>query len=42
MLVIAGADDEGAIWSTIVDGPTGFAEAVDERTVVIRRVARAR
>ncbi|MEV6945173.1 pyridoxamine 5'-phosphate oxidase family protein [Streptomyces sp. NPDC051172] len=35
MLVIAGADDEGQIWSTVVDGPTGFAEVVDERTVVI-------
>jgi hypothetical protein len=35
MLVIAGADDGGAIWSTIVDGPTGFAEVVDARTVVI-------
>jgi hypothetical protein len=35
MLVIGGADDDGAIWSTIVDGPTGFAEPVDERTVVI-------
>ncbi|MGW5609547.1 pyridoxamine 5'-phosphate oxidase family protein [Streptomyces sp. NPDC003753] len=35
MLVVGGADDDGAIWSTIVDGPAGFAEPVDERTVVI-------
>jgi predicted pyridoxine 5'-phosphate oxidase superfamily flavin-nucleotide-binding protein len=35
MLVIAGADEEGAIWSTVLDGPTGFADPVDERTVVV-------
>ncbi|MES4908856.1 MULTISPECIES: pyridoxamine 5'-phosphate oxidase family protein [unclassified Streptomyces] len=34
-LVLGGADDDGAVWSSIVDGPTGFARPVGERTVVI-------
>jgi predicted pyridoxine 5'-phosphate oxidase superfamily flavin-nucleotide-binding protein len=35
MLVIGAADDEGAVWSTVLAGRPGFADAVDDRTVVI-------
>ncbi|RSM64324.1 oxidoreductase [Actinoplanes sp. ATCC 53533] len=35
MLIIGAADDEGAIWSSIVSGPPGFAQPLDDRTVVI-------
>ncbi|MEU5701627.1 pyridoxamine 5'-phosphate oxidase family protein [Streptomyces aurantiacus] len=35
MLIIGAADDAGAVWSTIVAGPPGFAQPVDDRTLDI-------
>ncbi|MFD0304548.1 pyridoxamine 5'-phosphate oxidase family protein [Streptomyces sp. NPDC127119] len=35
MLVLGAADDTGAVWSTIVTGPPGFAQPVDGRTLDI-------
>src|SRR3954449_9923190 len=35
MLIIAAADDAGAVWSTIVTGPPGFAQPEDDRTLAI-------
>jgi predicted pyridoxine 5'-phosphate oxidase superfamily flavin-nucleotide-binding protein len=35
MLIIGAADDEGAMWSSIVTGPPGFAQPVDDRGIVI-------
>ncbi|MEU4098865.1 pyridoxamine 5'-phosphate oxidase family protein [Streptomyces sp. NPDC026673] len=35
MLLIGAADEDGYLWSTIVDGEAGFADPVDERTVLI-------
>src|SRR5690242_7543209 len=35
MLVIAAADDTGAVWSSLVSGPPGFAQPLDDRTIVI-------
>ena len=35
MLIIGAADNEGAIWSSIVSGPPGFAQPADDRTIVI-------
>jgi len=35
MLVLGGSDDDGRVWSTVVDGPPGFVDPIDERTVVI-------
>ncbi|MGW5580691.1 pyridoxamine 5'-phosphate oxidase family protein [Micromonospora chokoriensis] len=35
MLVIGAADDRGAMWSTILTGPAGFAQPVNEQTIVV-------
>ncbi|MEW2569824.1 pyridoxamine 5'-phosphate oxidase family protein [Streptomyces sp. NPDC047070] len=35
MLIVGAADDAGAVWSTIVTGPPGFAQPVDSRTLDI-------
>jgi predicted pyridoxine 5'-phosphate oxidase superfamily flavin-nucleotide-binding protein len=35
MLVIGAAGDDGRIWSTVLTGPTGFVEPVDDRTIEI-------
>ncbi|MFJ6675688.1 pyridoxamine 5'-phosphate oxidase family protein [Actinosynnema sp. NPDC091369] len=35
MLVIGAADDDGHLWATAVTGPAGFADPVDETTVVL-------
>ncbi|WP_336213695.1 pyridoxamine 5'-phosphate oxidase family protein [Nonomuraea sp. LPB2021202275-12-8] len=34
MLVIAAADDAGAVWASVLTGPAGFTAAPDARTVV--------
>ncbi|WP_328498929.1 pyridoxamine 5'-phosphate oxidase family protein [Streptomyces sp. NBC_00414] len=36
MLIVAAADDTGAVWSSIVTGHPGFARPVDDRTLDIR------
>ncbi|MGV9774361.1 pyridoxamine 5'-phosphate oxidase family protein [Streptosporangium sp. NPDC003464] len=38
MLLIGAADREGLLWASPLTGAAGFAEAVDERTVVIEAV----
>jgi predicted pyridoxine 5'-phosphate oxidase superfamily flavin-nucleotide-binding protein len=35
MLVLAGADDAGAVWSTVVAGRPGFVRPVDDRTIIV-------
>lgn len=35
LLILGAAGDDGAVWSSVVDGPPGFAAPVDDRTVVI-------
>jgi predicted pyridoxine 5'-phosphate oxidase superfamily flavin-nucleotide-binding protein len=35
MLVLGAADDSGRVWSSVVSGRPGFADPVDERTIVI-------
>src|SRR5512145_1317490 len=38
MLVLAAADDQGAIWASLLTGEAGFARALDSRHVRIDRV----
>ncbi len=34
-MVVIGADDGEAIWATVLTGPAGFADTIDNRTIVI-------
>ncbi|WP_433251775.1 pyridoxamine 5'-phosphate oxidase family protein [Streptosporangium sp. CA-135522] len=38
MLLIGAADRDGRLWASALTGTTGFAQAVDERTIVIEAV----
>ncbi|MFJ6216787.1 pyridoxamine 5'-phosphate oxidase family protein [Streptomyces sp. NPDC092296] len=35
ILVIGAVDDAGAAWSTVLSGPYGFIETIDERTIIV-------
>nr|GID89500.1 oxidoreductase [Actinoplanes derwentensis] len=38
LVVIAAADDTGAVWATALSGPPGFTRARDEHTVIVDRL----
>ncbi|MGR6915922.1 pyridoxamine 5'-phosphate oxidase family protein [[Actinomadura] parvosata] len=41
MIVAGAADDHGRLWAGVLTGPAGFAEAEDDRTVVLRALPAA-
>jgi len=38
LVVIAAADDTGAMWTSLLTGPPGFTTAIDDRTVAVDRL----
>ncbi|GAA1651774.1 pyridoxamine 5'-phosphate oxidase family protein [Actinoplanes couchii] len=38
LVVIAAADDTGAVWATALSGPPGFTRARDEHTILVNRL----
>ncbi|MDU0290769.1 pyridoxamine 5'-phosphate oxidase family protein [Saccharothrix longispora] len=38
VVAISGEDDDGRVWCTVLTGPPGFVDAVDERNIVLHAV----